>query len=181
MGMKKSYKIISIYQTICFYQTCKKHLKESEDLDVFSMDYAELAEQLQLETYEADISSFQQLCHQVSEEEIYGADIATGTNSSTGGKDIVLNTAGEANDLHQAHDALEEHSQDASEKAESEEDRHQEMPSSSAKHRQRRRRRKRRRSSSTDTSDIRRTVNLQIRLHFHMVKIHLVLCKSFGN
>ena len=87
-----------------------------------------------------------ELCHQVSEEEIYGADIATGTSASTGGKDIVLDTAGEATVLHQGHDAVEEYTKDASEK-EVEEDKHQEMPSSSAKHRRKKKRRKRRRST----------------------------------
>ena len=42
------------------------------------------------------------------------------------------------------------------------------MPSSSAKHRRKKKRRKRRRSTSTDTSEMRRTVNLKKQLHFHM-------------
>ena len=88
-----------------------------------------------------------ELCHQVSEEEIYGADIATGTSASTGDKDIVLDTAGEATVLHQGHDAVEEYTKDASEKEEVEEGKHQEMPSSSAKHRRKKKRRKRRRST----------------------------------
>lgn len=80
------------------------------------MDDAALAECLQLETYEFDFKTLNELCHQVSEEEIYGADIATGTSASTGGKDIVLDTAGEATVLHQGHDAVEEYTKDASEK-----------------------------------------------------------------
>ena len=47
LGMKKIYKIISLCQTICFYQKCKTTPAGNADLDFFGMDDAALAERLQ--------------------------------------------------------------------------------------------------------------------------------------